>query len=86
MGIPSLTAKLQPYGASAQLGTYHRTKSQETSKVIIDGPSLAYHIYDRLLACKPASLNAWDAIPSYEELGRGTLVFLDALRDHNVVM
>ncbi len=86
MGIPGLTAKLLPYATSAKLGTYHEDQSHDISRVIIDGPSLAYHVYNRLLACKPASLNALDANPSYEELGRGALVFLDALTEHNVVM
>lgn len=85
MGIPGLTVKLQPYAVPATLGTYGDA-SQDTSRVIIDGPSLAYHIYYRLLACKPASLNALDAVPSYQELGQGALEFLDALRAQDVVM
>ena len=92
MGIPGLTAKLQPYATSSTLGCgapeciHHKNDGHDETRVIIDGPSLAYHIYYRLLACKAPSLNALDAAPSYEELGRGTLVFLDALREHNVVM
>lgn len=86
MGIPGLTAKLQPYAVPAKLGSYHLDASQDTSRVIIDGPSLAYHIYYRLLACKSASLNALDAAPSYHDIGQGALVFLDALREHDVVM
>ena len=86
MGIQGLTVKLQPYATPATLGSYNENESQDTSRVIIDGPSLAYYVYYRLLACKHASLNAFDAAPSYKELGQGALVFLDTLNEHNVVM
>lgn len=86
MGIPGLTVKLQPYAVPATLGTYHGDATQDTSRVIIDGPSLAYHIYYRLLAYKSASLNALDAAPSCKEVGRGALIFVDALREQNVTM
>lgn len=89
MGIQGLTVKLQPYATPATLGSYNSynaNDSQDTSRVIIDGPSLAYYVYYRLLASKPASLNAFDSAPSYKELGQGALVFLDTLSEHNVTM
>ncbi|KAA6412694.1 MAG: hypothetical protein FRX48_03686 [Lasallia pustulata] len=89
MGIQGLTVKLQPYATPATLGSYNSynaNDSQDTSRVIIDGPSLAYYVYYRLLASKPASLNAFDSAPSYKELGQGALVFLDTLSEHNVTI
>ena len=49
---------------------------------IVDGPSLAYHIYYRLLAHKPRTLNVFDATPSYEQIGEGFLAFLEELQAH----
>ncbi|KAI9881630.1 MAG: hypothetical protein M1830_000195 [Pleopsidium flavum] len=90
MGIPHLITYLQPYATANELGnctsddrvSAHRARS----KVIIDGPGLAYHIYYRQLAWMTKSNNAFDASPSYEDLGKGAVTFLDELQKHNVVI
>ena len=53
---------------------------------MIDGPGLAYHIYYRLLAHKNPILNVYDAIPSYAEIDRGTVAFLDELHNYGLTM
>ena len=53
---------------------------------MVDGPGLAYHVYYRLLAYRPASLNALDGVPSYSEIGKGMIIFLDELRAYGLVM
>lgn len=61
-------------------------------KIVIDGPGLAYYIYFRVLAYKSscmeniAAIPSIDVIPSYDELGKATLVFLDELRSRGAVM
>lgn len=82
MGIPRLTSYLQPYFTSTVLGCSNHNCSlhkDRSNGLIIDGPSLIYAVYYRLLACKPASLNALDAQPSYREIGNATVQFLEQL-------
>lgn len=90
MGVPHLITYLQPYATAVELGNCssegHTPAHRVRYKVIIDGPGLAYHIYYRLLAWKTKSSNAFDAAPSYEELGRGAVIFLDELQKHHIVM
>lgn len=90
MGIPRLTTFIQPYGVAIGLGDSssadQKNPERVSHKVIIDGPGLAYHIYYRLLACKTESRNPFEAAPSYEELGKGVLDFLDELQKHNIIM
>ncbi len=77
MGIPRLITYLEPYATPAELSG---------SKVIIDGPGLAYHIYHRLLASKSRADNAIQNAPTYAELGQSAGYFLDELQTHNVTM
>ena len=86
MGIPYLIKRLQPFAISSMLGSKHPTctanaepNSDDINSAVIDGPSLAYFIYYRLLAHKSASLSQIDAVPSYAEIGRGVLAFLEQL-------
>lgn len=44
--------------------------------VVIDGPSLVYYIFSRLLAWKDPTLNILDAQPSCCEVSFGVMVFL----------
>ncbi|KAL8627941.1 hypothetical protein Q9189_006355 [Teloschistes chrysophthalmus] len=50
-----------------------------SSKFIVDGPGLAYHICYRLCANRSGSINPLDAIPTYRDIGRHVIIFLDAL-------
>lgn len=92
MGIPRLTSHIQPYLIPTVLGCStpdcknHPNFQKAPEKLIIDGPGLAYYLYYRLLAHKPYSLDGLDAVPSYDELGRAILIFLDELQDHHVIM
>ncbi len=92
MGIPRLTSHIQPYliptvlGCSTSNSKSHPNSQNGPEKLIIDGPGLAYYLYYRLLAHKPDSLNSLDAVPSYDELGKATLIFLDELQAHHVTM
>ncbi|MCJ1391426.1 hypothetical protein MMC18_004290 [Xylographa bjoerkii] len=82
MGIPRLRGLLEPYFQTSTLGCSNqecKDHIRSSKTVIIDGPGLAYAIYYRLLAYKPTSLNALDAQPTYEEIGRAVFLFLQAL-------
>ncbi|KAL8702466.1 MAG: hypothetical protein Q9201_004371 [Fulgogasparrea decipioides] len=89
MGIPRLVGHLQPYATDVTLG-YKDDKGRRTSdndpagssSVVIDGPGLAYHIYYRLVANTARSLNAFDAAPSYQEIGTGVTTYLAGLKAH----
>ena len=93
MGIPHFAQLLQPYAIPTVLGCKtpgcerHRPR-QETSEhqVIIDGPGLAYHVYYKVLAYKPRTLNAVDAIPTYSQIGNAAITFLDELRSYGLRM
>ncbi|KAI4093695.1 MAG: hypothetical protein LQ344_002760 [Seirophora lacunosa] len=89
MGIPRLTGQLEPYSVPLILGyqTVNFSKdladsSSSLTPIIIDGPGLAYHIYHRLLAHRSACLKGLDAIPSYGEIGRAFIAYLDTLNSH----
>ena len=71
MGIPHLITYLRPYAI-------HKSLDEQT--VVIDGPGLAYHIYHICLSARPASWNAFEAAPSYAELGQAVVAWLDGLR------
>ena len=93
MGIPYLTQLLQPYAISTILGCKseqcrsHRIESGRSArKIIIDGPALAYHVYHTVLREKPNLLNAFDAIPTYNETGNAFLTYLGELESHGLAM
>ena len=90
MGIPRLASHLSPFATEKTLGcsiancTKHRASRQ--CIVVIDGPGLAYHVYHRLLAHQSSTLNALEAQPSYEELGKAAVLYLDELSRHKIEM
>ncbi|KAL8707681.1 MAG: hypothetical protein Q9220_007343 [cf. Caloplaca sp. 1 TL-2023] len=93
MGIAHLSTYLQPYSTNVILGrhNYHQTESvtvdgqDPTLHVVIDGPALAYNIYHQLLASQSINeTSLLDARPSYNELGKGILAFLDQLEAHGL--
>ena len=92
MGIPRLTSHIQPYLIPTALGCNtpgcdeHVNPQKEPKKLIIDGPGLAYHLYYRLLAHRPYSSNTLDSVPSYDDLGKAALIFLDELQSCHVLM
>lgn len=70
MGVPYLTTILQPYATSIRL---------VGQVVVIDGPSLAYHIY-HLCNCDGV------LVPTFELLGRTAVEWLDRLRGASAVV
>ncbi|KAJ6021675.1 hypothetical protein N7540_007179 [Penicillium herquei] len=73
MGIPSLTKHLFPYGETVVLGD---SSTQEDGpptvrSVVIDGPSLVYHVNYRLLASTRISNGTLDPQPTCDEVSRG---------------
>lgn len=80
MGIPHLAGYLQPFSDRINLGI------SQLSNFVIDGPGLAYHIYYRLCTNRSELLNPLDVIPSYRDIGRHVITFLDELEAHNLKM
>lgn len=70
MGIPHLISTLEPYAVH---------KSIDNSKVIIDGPSFAYHV---LYICRINQI----AHPGYAQLGEAAVAWLDNLTSHGISM
>ncbi|KAL9128345.1 MAG: hypothetical protein Q9217_002949 [Psora testacea] len=90
MGVPLLLKRFQHYSTRSTLGCTQpgcqehdlsdlNSTTKREKKVIIDGPCLAFFIYNRLLAHKPGELGPVDCQPSYEEIGKGVLAFLRQL-------
>lgn len=91
MGIPRLTSHLQPYATLTNLGcntpecSHHHRKHKEHN-IFIDGPGLAYHVYYRALSQSPTVSNAYDAAPSYSEIGQATIAFLHELESYGLLV
>lgn len=93
MGIPRLALHLQPYASSTVVGCQtpdcERHKCQDgrqSNQIIIDGPSFAFCIFNRLFVRKPVSLDPMKMMPSYDEVGKGALAFLEQLESYGLVM
>ncbi|KAL8900125.1 MAG: hypothetical protein Q9207_005848, partial [Kuettlingeria erythrocarpa] len=89
MGIPRLAGHLQPYAVTSSLGCKAVDSSDQPndtspspSSIIIDGPSLAYQVYQRLFAHHATSLKGLDAIPSYSQIGEAVIAYLDGLETY----
>ncbi|CAG8181892.1 unnamed protein product [Penicillium olsonii] len=68
MGIPYLTKHLLPYADTVFLDGKH--------EVVIDGPSLVYHVHRRLLGWMDPNCDILDYQPSCDEISRGVGSFL----------
>lgn len=90
MGIPNLTRSLLPYSTPIHISpdppSDTETEIKTLPALVIDGPGLIYHIYNRLLSLKPPSLNAIDAQPSGWEVSCGVVRFLAAVVGRGVVV
>ena len=87
MGIPRLTQDLSGYSEVAVLGTVapaHHDGQVRVSKVVIDGPSLVYHVYDGLLRRMTPADIASAAVPTYSNVVEGVKSCLDALKSQGV--
>lgn len=93
MGISGLSRHLQPYAVSTVVGCQtpncqkHRSRDAvQTNKIIVDGPSFAYCVYQRLCSQMLRSINAIEAMPSYNDIGKGALAFLHQLESYGMVV
>lgn len=77
MGIPRLIAHLEPFASSVQ---FSLNASAIQSTVTIDGPGLAFHIYNQ----GQGRSSELRTSPSYSELGQATLLWLRQLQDHGL--
>ncbi|KAJ5514884.1 Small-subunit processome Utp21 [Penicillium fimorum] len=77
MGIPHLTRHLLPYAENVLLdGREIESELPRVEAVVIDGPSLTYHIYRRLLGWMDPSSDVLDYQPTCDEISRGVSSFL----------
>lgn len=88
MGIAHLKQHLQPYASGVWLGTRQAAPAgvKQIASVVIDGPSLVYHVYHSLFSKMEERFNAVDIQPSNDEVSIGTMRFLLLLRDLNVAV
>lgn len=87
MGIPYLTRYLLPYAETVSLGTHgDRDEPPQVHAVVIDGPSLVYHVYHRLFAWTDSSCDVLDVQPTCDEVSCGVASFLFQLTGLGVEM
>ncbi|KEF59132.1 uncharacterized protein A1O9_03976 [Exophiala aquamarina CBS 119918] len=86
MGIPRLSQDLQAYAEGVILGMSMQPLNVGTiDLLVIDGPSLVYHVYNRLLAYRASRSPVLDGgFPSYSEIDQGFQHFLLDLEKRGV--
>jgi XPG domain containing len=106
MGIPKLIQTLQPFAERVVIGNSNPANQRSSNNecpppfrqmsVVIDGPSLIYHVYHQLLSLKashfnlepdsrPAPKNPFASQPSYTEINQAVLAFIGHLQIyHNI--
>jgi len=75
MGIPHLAHQLQSHGVKTVLPRTDPS-SEDRIPTIVDGPSLAYQCFYICLSRRSAARNAFEATPSYKELGETAVLWL----------
>ncbi|EXJ80868.1 hypothetical protein A1O3_07154 [Capronia epimyces CBS 606.96] len=94
MGIPRLSQDLQPYTECVVVGQRSQTTTTTSQAadtgtptnvqcLIIDGPSLVYFVYNKLLAHKGLD-STTTAVPTYEEINQASCHLLQQLAGHGV--
>ncbi|EER44827.1 conserved hypothetical protein [Histoplasma capsulatum H143] len=79
MGIRYLTQYIIPHGQAVWLQSTaesHGESAKNISSVVIDGPALVFHIYNRLLSWSDERYNIVDAQPSADEVSIAVMQFL----------
>ncbi|PGG97309.1 hypothetical protein GX51_07404 [Blastomyces parvus] len=86
MGIPYLTQHLLTYAQTTWLrnAKNHDPDARTISSVVIDGPGLVYHVYNRLLTWSEPRFNVVEAQPSANEVSIGVMQFLLCLKGLDV--
>ena len=86
MGVPHLTTYLSSYNVSMIIGCerpdcqiHTSGLSHQNTKLVIDGPSFAYEVYNRAIADKSTSLDIVNAVPGYSEIEKSALTLLAQL-------
>ncbi|KAK5003256.1 hypothetical protein LTR28_010393 [Elasticomyces elasticus] len=82
MGIQGLLHAVQPY--ATRITFTHDTQSNGTESAIIDGPGLAYDVYNRCLTLQCGARNAFEALPSYGDVGAAAVAWLEDLEQHGL--
>ncbi|KAJ6001683.1 hypothetical protein N7522_006910 [Penicillium canescens] len=80
MGIQYLTKHLLPYAENVQLDGQPDSDLARVRRVVIDGPSLVYHVHHRLLSWIDPSCDILDVQPSCDEISHGVCSYLLQLR------
>ncbi len=88
MGIPRLTQDLSGYTEVAVLGGEPLVNGDQVqiSRVVIDGPSLVYHVYDGLLRSMNPSEIGSAIVPTYSDVVFGVGSFIKALESQGVII
>lgn len=87
-----MSKPLETYAVSTIVGCKtpecerHPSHNGRRIEIVVDGPSFAYCIYHRLIREKPDWLTAVEILPSYDEVGKGALAFLNEVESYGVVM
>lgn len=79
MGIPRLTRVISPFSQPILLDGRNITPQGEIrciQSVVIDGPSMVYHVFSRLLAWMDPSVQSQDAQPTCDEVSLGVMIYL----------
>jgi hypothetical protein len=77
MGIPHLITALEPYAELEALA------GQE---IVIDGPAFAYHIYYICLRTRKDARGPFDSAPSYSQICKTAIEWLDVVEDNGASM
>lgn len=84
MGIPRLTQDLQAFLEPMVVSSHPlNERGVHLRKFVVDGPSMVYHVYNKLTTYKlaTASTKSLCDLPSYDDLARGVEHFLKDLEN-----
>lgn len=89
MGIRRLMSDLVPYATDVVLGHSQGTTNEghNVEFVIVDGPSLVYFVYNRLLTYRSLEAGTGTArLPTYREVGKAYIFLLSEFETHGVIL
>lgn len=90
MGIHRLTKHLLPFSEPALLKGQDQNHSAKGNigidSVVIDGPSLVYYVFSRLLSWTNPTIDILDVQPSCHEVSVGVMAFLLQLTCAGITM
>ena len=86
MGVPHLTANLKPYATKAAFTGSTPDVESKPSRVVIDGPAFAHHIYQECLKDHVKATDTMKGFPSYEAINDAAVEWLNTFRTHSFTM